>query len=92
MSAENGNSARIRYHIGRGELDQAREGIMVGLANSRHMARGQFYIVQMVARAIDRVMLDRIDEVISQSDSPNLYWALAELPDSLLSFALRCGR
>lgn len=79
-----GLSARIRYHITQGELDQAREGIMVGLANSRHISCTPFYVVQAVAASIDRVMLDRIDELISQTNSPNLYWALSDLPDSLL--------
>lgn len=79
-----GLSARIRYHISRGELDKAREGIMVGIANSRHIAHTTFYINQMVAISIHRIMLERVNELISQPDSPNLYWALSALPDSLL--------
>jgi hypothetical protein len=79
-----GLSARIRYHLSRGELDQAREGILVGLANARHLAQTPFYVNQLVALAIHRAMLDRVAELISQSDCPNLYWALAALPDSLI--------
>ena len=80
----NGLSARIRYHLSRGELDKAREGIMVGLANSRHLAQTSFYINQIVALSIHRKMLDRVDELISQPKSPNLYWALSTLPGSLV--------
>jgi hypothetical protein len=76
--------ARIRYHISRGELDQAREGILVGLANGRHVARTPFYVVQLVALAIHRSMFDATGELISRPDSPNLYWALSTLPDSLI--------
>jgi hypothetical protein len=79
-----GLSARIRYHLSRGELDKAREGILVGLANSRHMAQTPFYINQLVALAIQRKMLDRAGELIAQPGSPNLYWALGALPDSLI--------
>jgi hypothetical protein len=79
-----GLSARIRYHLSRGELDKAREGILVGLANSRHMAQTPFYVNQLVALAIQRKMLDRIGEMIAQPSSPNLYWALSNLPDSLI--------
>jgi hypothetical protein len=79
-----GLSAKIRYHLSRGELDQAREGILVGLANARHIAATPFLVNQLVANAIHRIMLDRVAELISQPDSPNLYWALSALPDSLV--------
>ena len=79
-----GLAARIRYHISRGELDQAREGILVGLANGRHLARTPFYVVQLVALAVHRSMFDATRELISQPDSPNLYWALSTLPNSLI--------
>jgi hypothetical protein len=79
-----GLSARIRYHLSRGELDQAREGILVGLGNGRHLAQTPFLITQLVARQIHWTMLDRAGELISQPGSPNLYWALSTLPDTLL--------
>jgi hypothetical protein len=79
-----GLSARIRYHLSRGELDQAREGILVGLSNSRHLAQTPFLVNQLVALAIQRIMLERTGELIAQSRSPNLYWALSTLPDSLI--------
>jgi hypothetical protein len=81
---DRGLGARIRYHISRGELAEAREGIMIGLANARHLAQTPFYVTQLMAVAIDRTMLDRTAELISQPDSPNLYWALSTLPDSLI--------
>ena len=79
-----GLAAKIRYHLSRSELDRAREGILVGLANSRHLAHTPFYVNQGVAMAIQRTMLERTDELISQPNSPNLYWALSTLPDSLI--------
>jgi hypothetical protein len=79
-----GLSARIRYHLSRGELEAAREGIVVGLANARHLARTPFFVNQLVALALHRRMLERVDELISQPKSHNLYWALSSLPDSLV--------
>ena len=75
-----------------GELDTAREGILVGLANGRHLAQTPFYINQLVALSIHQVMLDRTAELISQPDSPNLYWALSTLPDSLPLPGRACNR
>lgn len=80
-----GLSAKIRYHISRGELDQAREGILVGLANSRHLAKTPFLINQLVALAIDRSLLNQADVLLGQPNNPNLYWAFSTLPESLLS-------
>lgn len=79
-----GLSAKIRYHLSRGELSQARECILVGLANSRHIAQTPFYVNQLVALAIARIMLERTGELVSQPNSPNLYWALSTLPNSLI--------
>lgn len=79
-----GLTARIRYQLSRGDLKKAREGILVGLSNARHLAQTPFYVTQLVAAAIDRQMLDQVEELISQPDSANLYWALSVLPGSLL--------
>jgi hypothetical protein len=78
-----GLSAKIRYHLTRGELDTAREGILIGLANGRHIAQTPFFVNQLVALSIHRNMLDRTAELISQPKSPNLYWALSSLPELL---------
>lgn len=77
-----GLSAEIRRDIAHARLDMARERILVGLANARHMAATPFYVNQLVAATIHRAMLDRTAELISQPASPNLYWALSSLPKS----------
>lgn len=79
-----GLTARIRYHLARGELAAAREGILVGLANARHLAQTPFFVNQLVALAVHRAMLDRTAELISQPACPNLFWALSALPESLI--------
>lgn len=79
-----GLSGRIRYHLSQGELEQAREGILVGFANARHIAQTPFFVNQLVAISIHRIMLERTRELIAQPGSPNLYWALSTLPASLI--------
>lgn len=79
-----GLTANIRYHLSRGELEPARAAILIGLANSQHLAQTPFYVTQLVAAAIQQAMLDEVAEHISQPQSPNLYWALSTLPPSLL--------
>lgn len=79
-----GVAGKARYHLTRGELDQARECILVGLANARHIAQTPFFVNQLIANAIHQTMLDQTLELMAQPNSPNLYWALSTLPESLL--------
>jgi len=80
-----GLSSRAKYHLSRGELEEALELIKVGIANARHMAATPFVINQLVAAAVHRTMLDRTVDLISQPQSPNLYWGLSAIPKGILS-------
>jgi hypothetical protein len=80
----NGLAVWIRQRLARGQLEEAREGILVGLAVSRHYARTPFLITQLVCAHIDTLMLSRLEELVSQPDCPNLYWALSALPRPLV--------
>lgn len=81
-----GLTARVRYHLSRGELDLAREGILVGISNAKHVAQTPFYITQQVAVSFHNSMLKLTREMITQPNSPNLYWAISNLPESLIEF------
>jgi hypothetical protein len=61
--------------------------ILVGFANGRHVAQGPFLVSQVVAATIHSSMLDQTAQLIAQPNSPNLYWALSMLPESLLNTA-----
>jgi hypothetical protein len=74
-----GLSVWIRFQIVEGRLDEAREGILVGLSNSRHIARTPFVICNMVAASRANLMLDRLHELLQEADCPNLYWPLTNL-------------
>ena len=79
-----GLSVWIRYHIAHGKLDEAREGILVGLATSRHYGRTPFVITQLACTAWDSMMLSRLEELVSAPGCPNMYWALTALPRPLI--------
>lgn len=81
----NGLSSKAKYHLSRGELNEALEVIKVGITNSRHLANTPFIINQLVAAQIQRTMFDRTVDLISQPQSPNLYWGLSTIPKGILS-------
>lgn len=82
-----GLASKARFHMSQGEVHQARETIMVGLADTRHLARTPFFVNQLVAAAIDQMLLNQTAELLAQPNSPNLYWALSHLPENLVDIA-----
>lgn len=78
-----GMSLWVGQQIAKGDLDAAREGILVQLACGRHIARTPLVINHMVATAIAEMALTKAELLVQQPGSPNLYWALATLPDHL---------
>ena len=48
------------------------------------MGEGPFLINALIGIALSRVMLERVDELVSRPDAPNLYWALTALPRPLI--------
>lgn len=81
--AGRGLKAWIGQQIAKGDLNAAREGILTQLACARHIARTPILINHLVANAHGTMSLDRIELLISQPQSPNLYWALSGLPSTL---------
>ncbi len=80
-----GLSAKAKYHLSQGQMNETIDVIKVGITNGRHIAQTPFVINQMVAAVIERTMLDRAVDVISHPKSPNLYWALSSIPKNILS-------
>jgi hypothetical protein len=76
-----GLSVWIRFQVVQGQLDKAREGILVGLADARHYARTPFIVCQLAPAHYANLMLDRLEELIQQPDCPNFYWPLTCLPN-----------
>ncbi len=76
---------KARIEIAEHANDQAVDTIQTGIAFGRHVGEGPFLINNLVGISICAVMLDRVEELISQPGAPNLYWALTALPRPLVS-------
>ena len=74
-----------RLALAEGRLDDAISRIRTGLAMSRHISQGTFLIGALVGIANATVALEQARELLTADSSPNLYWALAQLPDPLVS-------
>jgi len=79
-------STRARLQIAEGKYDEAVRTLQTGFALARDVSKGQTLIHGLVGTAIASMMADRIQEMIQQSNSPNLYWALSTLPRPPVDF------
>src|SRR5262249_12144620 len=81
------SALKDRFHdeVVRGQLDDALRTATTMLALSRHMADRPPFIGELVALAIASIALGSLEEMLEQPSCPNLYWALTNLPDPLIS-------
>ncbi|MFZ9792385.1 MAG: hypothetical protein ACO3F3_08600, partial [Gemmataceae bacterium] len=75
-----------RLQLKKGNIEKALEDAKAGLTLSHHLGTGPTLIQGLVAIASGSIMLPRLDEIIQQEKSPNLYWALTSLPRPLVDF------
>jgi hypothetical protein len=79
-------SFKARLEIAEGKYDQAIATLQTGFGLARDVATGQTLIHALVGTAAATMMTDRIQEMIQQPNSPNLYWALSTLPHPPVNF------
>jgi hypothetical protein len=68
-----------------GRYDQAARTLQTGLQLARHASEGPTLIHGLVGVACAGIMLSVVDDWIDRPGAPNLYWALADLPEPLIS-------
>lgn len=73
-----------RLHIANRDFDAAIESLQVGYTLARHVAEQPFLISGLVGAAIANMMNEQLQTLIAASDSPNLYWPIAALPQPLV--------
>ncbi len=74
---------QAKLQIAQGRYDQARETLETSLTIAKHLGDAPTLIQGLVGIAIASLNISRIEQWI-QSDAPNLYWALEDLPQSLV--------
>jgi hypothetical protein len=76
-------SIQFRLQLVEGRFDDAQETLQTGFALAQHLSQGDRLIELLVGIAIDTIMFNHVEEWIQTPGSPNLYWALTELPRPL---------
>lgn len=71
---------KARLEMAEGQYDKAVTTMQTGLALARYTADSPTLISALVGIAIAYIVAADIDELTQQPGSPNLYWALTELP------------
>jgi hypothetical protein len=72
-----------RLEIVRGGYDGALLAMQTGFGMARHLGQSPTITQAMVGTAVGGVMCREVELFIKGKDSPNLYWALANLPEPL---------
>lgn len=75
---------KIRLAVADGRTDEAFEMLQRGLQMGSDIAKGPTLIQDLVGIACTAVMLREVEGLMQKPDSPNLYWALAALPEPMV--------
>lgn len=73
-----------RLEISRGQYKGALAAMQTGFGMARHLGQAPVSLQVQVATAVGEVMCREVEQFIQRKDSPNLYWALANLPRPLV--------
>ena len=73
-----------RLETARGGYDGALLAMQTGFGMARHLGQAPISLQVQVASALGEVTCREVDQFIQCKDSPNLYWALANLPRPLV--------
>lgn len=75
---------QARLQIAEGKTDQAIDTLTLGYQLARNVGEQPFIISRLVGIAIASIMNAQLLDLIDAPGSPNMYWALAQLPDPLV--------
>lgn len=75
---------RAKLELLDGQFDKAAYTLQTGFAMGRHIADGPTLVQSLVGVACASGMLQVVEDWIDLPGSPNLYWALTDLPNPLI--------
>ncbi|TWT59098.1 hypothetical protein KOR42_24870 [Thalassoglobus neptunius] len=67
-----------------GEFDRAIETMQTAMRLGTDVAKPETFINDLIGIALQRMTLTQVERWIAHPDSPNLYWALAQLPRPMI--------
>ena len=71
---------RCRLELSEGKFDDALYTLQTGFALARNLGDANSLIQDLVGIAIAAIMFERVEEMMQVPGSPNLFWALSDLP------------
>ncbi len=80
-------SLRCRVAIREGKIEDAIAIIGQQCALANHLGQDEFFVSNLVGAAISSIAWTDSLHLLQHADTPNLYWALASLPQPLISTA-----
>jgi tetratricopeptide (TPR) repeat protein len=78
-------TTRFRLELSEGRFDDALHTLQTGFALSRDIGKGGTLIHDLVAIAVGGIMFGNVEEWMQTPGSPNLFWALTDLPCPLVN-------
>jgi hypothetical protein len=75
---------RCRLEVADRQYGKAVYTLQTGFALGRHVSESPTLVSSLVGNAVCTIMLGRVEELIQAPGSPNLYWALTDLPRPLI--------
>ena len=78
-------AVKARLEIVEGRFDDATQTLQCGYTMARNIAEAPLLIHGLVGMAISNMMTKRVEELITQPNSPNMYWTLSALPSPVIS-------
>jgi hypothetical protein len=84
-SLARGLQARFRAEVADGRIDDAIRTNKTMFAMARHMGEHPTIIGGLVGFAMVNMAFTPLEELLQRPECPNLYWALTNLPDPVLS-------
>jgi hypothetical protein len=76
---------RYRLELSEGRFNDALRTLQTGFALSRDVGKGDSLILDLIGIAIGAIMFNHVEEWMQTPGSPNLYWALTDLPRPLVN-------
>ena len=78
---------RYRLELSEGRFDDALRTLQTGFALARDVGQGNTLIQDLVGIAVGAIMFGHVEEWVQIPGSPNLFWALTDLPAPLVDTA-----
>jgi hypothetical protein len=84
-------AARSRFEMADKHFDKAVYSLETGMTFGRHVSQGATFVQFLIGVTITATTLEQVEELIQIPGSPNLYWALTELPTPYLDLRQSVG-